>query len=111
MNIGKYKEVEVDAYHPKSRDQNIKHDDKKLNERRNLDVIDDVMDNLFDHGDDDLEGSSDALTTINTPQAIKVLKIFVSTMTKTLKPTATSTQYLTSYILVTKVNNIDAGIV
>ena len=97
MNIGKYKEVEVDAYHPKNRDQNIKHDDKKLNERRNLDVIDDVLDNLFDHGDDDHEGSSDALTTINPPQAIEALKFFVSTKTKTLKTTVTSTQYLTSY--------------
>ena len=77
MNIGKYKEVEVDAYHPKSRDQNINHDDKKLNERRNLDLIDDVLDNLFDHSDDDHEGSSDALTTINPPQAIEALRFFV----------------------------------
>ena len=91
MNIGgQHKELETDK-HAENRDQNTKIEDTKTNEERNLDVIDDVLDHFFE---DETEASA---VGINQEQTNDALKFFVSTKTKTLKTTVTSTQSLTSY--------------
>ena len=88
MNIGQHKEV-IDKQ-VANRDQNTKERDLKINIERHIDIIDDVLEDLFENEE---EGS----TTENGQQTKEALKFFVSTKTKTLKTTVTSTKSVTSY--------------
>ena len=95
MNIGQYKEVV--GKHVPSRDENTKEKDAKINIERHIDVIDDVLADLFETGEDST--SQNGQETEEDP-----LKFFVSTKTKTLKTTVTSTRTLTSYHTCYKAN-------
>ena len=90
MNIGQHEEVET-GKRVVNRDQNTKNEDSETNEGRDLELIDDVLDHFFENEE---EGSA---TGSDQQQSNEALKFFVTTRTKTLKTTVTSTQSLTSY--------------
>ena len=90
MNIGQYKEVEEDSFSG-SRDQTTKNKEGKIGAERNIEVINNVLDHLFENEE---EGSAAGNDDQHPDEA---LKFFISTRTKTLKTTTTYTQSLTSY--------------
>ena len=89
-SVGQHKEVEEDTP-AGNRDQITKNKNGKINEERNIEVIDHVLDHLFENEE---EGSA---TGDDIQQVDEALRFFVSTRTKTLRTTTTSTRSLTSY--------------
>ena len=90
MRVGQYTEVEDDTP-AGTLDEITNNKDGKIKPERNIQVIDNVLDHLFANEE---EGSA---TGNDYEQADEAIKFFVSTRTKTLKTTTTSTQSLTSY--------------
>ena len=74
-------------------DMNTKKAEKeKSTEAKHLEEIDDVLEHLFGNEEDESTTEN-----INEQQSNEALKFFISTKTKTLKTTITSTHSLTSY--------------
>ena len=77
----------------KLHDMNTKKAEKeKSTEVRHLEEIDDVLEHLFGNEEDESTAEN-----IIEQQSNEALKFFISTKTKTLKTTITSTHSLTSY--------------
>ena len=63
-----------------------------LTKDRDLEVIEEVLEHLLENEEDELSSEAEEL-----PLTDKPLKFFISTKTKTLKTTITSTHSMTSY--------------
>ena len=76
-----------------SHDATSKTDEKvDLTKERDLEVIEEVLEHLLENEEDELSTEAEEIPLTDEP-----LKFFISTKTKTLKTTITSTHSITSY--------------